>query len=65
MKSLQNTRKHRENPETDTEITVENINTINTSETKLICKYTTEGRKRTLHYTFNKYEIKDQFGELK
>lgn len=44
MKSLQNTRKHRENPETDTEITVKNINTINTSETKPICKYTTENK---------------------
>lgn len=65
MKSLQNTRKHRGNPETDTENTVENINTINTSERKTICKYTIEGRKRTFHYTFNKYEIKDQFGVLK
>lgn len=42
MESLQNTRKHRENLETETETAGKNINnTINTSETELICKYTT------------------------
>lgn len=60
MESLQNTRKHRENPENYTEIAVKYINTINTSETKLTCKYTTENKmtkkKKNFHYTFNKHE---------
>lgn len=70
MESLQNTRKHRENPENYTEIAVKYINTINTSETKLTCKYTTENKmtkkkKKTSITPSTNMKMKDQFGVLK
>lgn len=64
MESLQSTRKHRENLKTDTEIAVKYINTINMSETKLTCKYTTENKmtaEKKFHYNFNKHENKRPF----
>lgn len=69
MERLQSTRKHRENPETDTEIAVKYINTINMSETKLTCKYTTENKmtaeKKNSITPSTNMKIKDRFGVLK
>lgn len=70
MESLHNTRKHRENPETYTEIAMKYINKINTSETKLTCKYTTENKttaekKKTSITPSTNMKIKDHFGVLK